>query len=434
MFFETMNCRNLYVPHFRVPKLLNMKRHLPFTLLGIFLSFYFNTYAQADQFMYAVTDINKEGVNWSFLRRVDLNTGQFSEVLLDGADVRLQAYDHNTKQRLAEPMKDNRFGIVANAAFGTGVAAIAFDKKNQRIYYTPMFINQLRYIDLRTMKVYFVPTPEMEGLTMKAADQRNIITRMVLSDDEQGYALTNDGRHLLRFTTGKKIAITDLGSLADDPKNKDVSIHNACSSYGGDMIADDDGNLLLFSNRTNVFRINITTKVATWLGAVKGLPATFTINGAAVDHHNRIVVVSSADHQGIFSVDPATLTATPIQTNNNWKTADLANSNILITRKSVPFVSLLPSIGEDSDKQLEIFPNPVVDSRFTIQFSLGEGKYIVQVQDATGRLISTSRTRVTGAKHVTTISLPAGASKGFYLINVLGEANQLVHRKKILVQ
>lgn len=412
-----------------------MKRLLPLTLLfGSFLSLSSETNAQADQFMYAVTDINKEGVNWSFLRRVDLNTGQFSEVLLNGNDVSLEAYDHNTKQRLAEPLKDSRFGMVANAAFGTGVAAIAFDKKNQRIFYTPMFINQLRYIDLRTMKVYFVPTPEMDGLTIKAADQSNIITRMVLADDEQGYALTNDGRHLLRFTTGKKITITDLGSLVDDPKNKEVSIHDACSSYGGDMIADYEGNLLLFSNRTNVFKINITTKVATWLGPVQGLPANFTINGAAVDHHNRIAVVSSADRQGMFSVDPATLIATPIQSNNNWKTADLANSNILITRRSVPFVRLLPPVAEDGDKQVEIFPNPVVDSRFTIQFSLGEGKYTVQVKDATGRLVSTSRTRTTGAKHVTTLSLPAGASKGFYVINVLNEAAQLMHSKKILVQ
>ncbi len=55
------------------------------------------------------------------------------------------------------------------------------------------------------------------------------------------------------------------------------------------MIADDEGNLFLFSNRTNVFKINIETKVATHLGAVSGLPATYTINGAAVDHNNQIL-------------------------------------------------------------------------------------------------------------------------------------------------
>ncbi len=70
-----------------------------------------------------------------------------------------------------------------------------------------MFINQLRYIDLKTMKVYFVPTPDITSLKIKAADQSNIITRMAIGDDGNGYALTNDGNHLLHFTTGKKITI-----------------------------------------------------------------------------------------------------------------------------------------------------------------------------------------------------------------------------------
>jgi len=185
-----------------------MKKNLPrysFFICTIFSALLASS--QTDRFAYAITDITKEGANWSSLRRIDLKSGAFSEVLLNGNDASSLAYDDATKKQMNEPFTDARFGKTANAAFGTGVAAIAYDKRNNRLYYTPMFINQLRYIDLKTMKVYFVPTSDNTGLQIKANDQSNIITRMTIGADGNGYALSNDGNHLLRFTTGKKLPL-----------------------------------------------------------------------------------------------------------------------------------------------------------------------------------------------------------------------------------
>jgi hypothetical protein len=411
-----------------------MKKNLPY--LSLICSCVFLTslaIAQTDHFAYAVTDINKEGANWSFLRKIDLNTGSFSEVLLNGTDVKQLAYDHATKKQFTEPQQDARFGKMANAAFATGVAAIAYDKKNQRIYYTPMFINQLRYIDLKTMNVYFVPTPDIATLKIKAPDQSNIITRMVIADDGKGYALTNDGNHLLQFTTGKKITITDLGAVVDDPANKNVSVHNSCSSFGGDMIADDEGNLVLFSNRTNVFKINIDTKIATHLGSISGLPATFTINGAAVDNHNQVLVTSAVDNNNAFAVDSKTWTATPVKVNSGWRTADLANSNLLATRKSAPYVRLLTDPNNSEDGRVQLYPNPVVNNQFNVQFNLAEGNYTVQIKDVSGRQVTQTVTNITGKGQTKTLSLPAGSSKGFYLVKVIDQNNKTVYNKKILV-
>ena len=111
--------------------------------------------SQSDRFAYAVTDLNKEGANWSFLRKLDLKTGAFSDVLLNGNDASSLAYDDATKKQMSEPVPHAKFGKTANAAFGTGVAAIAYDKRNNRLYYTPMFIDQLRYIDLKSNKIYY---------------------------------------------------------------------------------------------------------------------------------------------------------------------------------------------------------------------------------------------------------------------------------------
>lgn len=412
-----------------------MKKTLPSTgILSLLLFSAIVAGAQADRFAYAITDITKDGANWNYLRKIDLNNGSFSEVLLNGTDAASTAYDEATRKPMTEPFSDARFGKLANAPFATGVAAIAYDRKNQRIFYTPMFINQLRYIDLKTMNVYFVPTPEIDALTVKASDQSNIITRMTIGEDGHGYALTNDGNHLLRFTTGKKIVVTDLGAIVDHPSNSQVSVRNSCTSFGGDMIADDDGNLYLFSNRSNIFKINIESKVATHLGVVSGMPASYTINGAAVDADNNILVTSASDHNSMYTVDAKTWTATAATSAGGWRTADLANGNLLQVRKILPFVRLLPASDEVDDGRVQVYPNPVTNDQFNVQFNFeGGGKYRVEVKDALGRQVTQSQAAISGKGQTRTLNLPATTTKGFYLVKIVDEHNKTVYSKKILV-
>jgi hypothetical protein len=410
-----------------------MKKNLLYFCISI--SFIFSVLlasSQTDRFAYAITDINKEGANWSFLRKIDLKTGTFGDVILNGTDATQLAYDDATKKQITEPLNDARFGKTVNAAFATGVAAIAYDRKNQRIYYTPMFINQLRYIDLKTMRVFFVPTPEIEGLKIKAADQSNIITRMAIADDGNIYALTNDANHLLRINTGKKLSITDLGALTDDPGNKQVSVHNSCTSFGGDMIADDDGNLILFSNRTNVFKVNIETKIATHLGVVAGLPATYTVNGAAVDDNNQILITSAMDDKNLFAVDSKTWIATQAKSKGGWRTADLANSNLLQTRRP-SFVPLLKNNEEIDDGRIQLYPNPVTNNQFTVQFDLADGNYTVEVKDVLGRQVTRTTANIQSKGQTKTLNLPPTSTKGFYLIKIIDQHNKTVYSKKLLV-
>ena len=49
--------------------------------------------------------------------------------------------------------------------------------------------------------------------------------------------------------------------------------NSAMNQYeGSSSIADDNGNLFVLSARNNVFKINIESKVATFLGTISGLP------------------------------------------------------------------------------------------------------------------------------------------------------------------
>lgn len=409
-----------------------MRKSLLLTLLSSIL--FHAVYSQTDRFAYVVTDVSKEGINWSTLRRIDLQTNSFSDVLLNGNDAKPLAFDAASKKQLSAPLTDPRYGTLANAAFGTGVAAIAFDKKNNRLYYTPMFIDQLRYIDLKTMKVYFVSGSDNPALKVKASDQSNIITRMALASDGNGYALTNDGTHLLQFTTGKKIKTIDLGTLVDAPSNNGISIHNSCTSFGGDMIADDDNNLYVFSARNHVFRVNIETKVATHLGVVAGLPDGFTINGAAVTTDNRILVVSATNNSGVYTVDNKSWSASAAQADIPWRSSDLANSNLLLTRKPTPPAQLISSLNEAPDKRIQIYPNPVTDNKFLVQFNQPEGNYTILITDVLGRQAVKSVATVSGKGQTASIQLPASTKKGVYLVKVVDQDSKTIFSQKILVQ
>jgi hypothetical protein len=398
------------------------------------------TAQQVDRFAYAVTDVQQGGANWSFLRKINLQNGEYSQVLLSGNDASLLAYNATTRKQFEAPLQDARFGTYINAAFASGVAAMAYDKKNSRLYYTPMFIDQLRFIDLKSMKVYYVTDQVFTGKPQKSSDQGNIVTRMVIASDGFGYAMTNDATQLIKFSTGKKLSITDLGTIADDQSNKGVSIHNSCSSYGGDMIADDAGCLYVFSARNQVFKINTETKVATHLGTITGLPNGFTVNGAAVNDENKVLVSSAMLASSYYTIDMKSLVATPFTINGTvWQSSDLANGNLLNTGTQAKGNTMellrpnnLPNSGEG---KIAIYPNPVTNNQFAIQFNeLAAGQYTIQVTDVMGRQVLQQIVNLGGDNQTQQVKLNASSSKGIYLVKVTDNSNRAVYNSKIVVQ
>jgi hypothetical protein len=395
---------------------------------------------QADRFAYAITDVQPNTSNWSFLRKLNLHTGEYSQVLLEGNDMNKLAYDAATRKQMEAPMTDARFGQWVNAAFGTGVAAMAYDSRNNRLYYTPMFVDQLRYVDLKSMKVYYVTDHAFTGKPVKSSDQGNIVTRMVIAADGFGYAMTNDATQLIRFSTGKRTVITDLGAIADDQANKGISIHNSCSSYGGDIIADDAGNLFVFSARNHVFKINIETKVATHLGNITGLPNGFTVNGAAVNADNEVLVASAMMSNSYYTVNMKTLTAAPyVMAGTVWQSSDLANSNLLVTGEKnqadpIELMRTRPVVNSENTK-INLFPNPVTANQFVVQFGqLDAGSYTIQVSDATGRQVVQQVVNVNAEGQVQKIKLDANTAKGIYLVKVIDANSKTSFSSKIVVQ
>ncbi|NOT51786.1 MAG: T9SS type A sorting domain-containing protein [Chitinophagaceae bacterium] len=391
---------------------------------------------QASKVAYTMTDVPQQNGNWVYLRTLNMETGTFSGSLLNGSADQQIAFDATTKKQITD-FGINKMGFNQQPAFSSGVAAIAFDSKHSRIYYTPMFIDQLRYYDIKSQQVYYLAVP-FTNSPMKASNQGNIITRMAFASDGNGYAMTNDATQLLRFTTNKKPEIVDLGAIVDDPNNKGVSIHNSCSSFGGDMIADDDGNLYVFSARNHVFKVNIESKVATYLGAVTGLPNGFTINAAAVNENNQVLVGSAVETTSLFTVDVKTLVATTFKINGTvWHTSDLATSNLYESGNKPKATTIdLISRGTDlGDNRISIFPNPVTNNQFSIQFSNVEtGSYTVQVTDMMGRQILQQIVNVGSENQTQSIKLQSTTARGMYLIKVTDQSSKSVFDTKIVLQ
>ncbi len=224
---------------------------------------------QSDQITYAITSANKGSNDWVALRTLNMRTGKLSQLLLNMNDSGRLQYDmatHKLKNNIASPVLPIVFAA-NNAAVpkvNTGVAAIAFDQTTNRLFYVSMSDDILRYVDLSTMKVFAGPELSFSRAGNYTFKSNDPVNRLVITPDGYGYTITTDNR-LIRFTTNNKPSLTDMGELKDDPRNREMTILNTCSNLGGDMVADDAGNLYLITASNRVYKIGIKTRVATYL-------------------------------------------------------------------------------------------------------------------------------------------------------------------------
>ena len=417
-----------------------MRRALLFAALAAAVFNSSTLYAQNDHFAYAITDLSKEGAGWNALRKIDLQTGQYSDVLLNGTSDKLIVYDAVSKKQLTQSA-DARYGTMLHSPFATGVAAAAYDKKHNRLYFTPMFVDQLRYIDLRSMKVYYVSEQPFTKMGSMHNDEGKIITRMVIAPDGYGYAISSDGNTFIRFSTAKKTTtIEHLGALVDDATNNGVSIHNRCSSFGGDMISDDKGNLLILTARNTVFTVNTESKVAKYLGNISGLEQNFTVNGAVVDGDGNLLVSSAVDGNKYYIVNPADWSAKPYKAVNGvFRSSDLANSNFISTQRTPKLtnseIQRLIRPEEKFANMIAVYPNPVTASAIRLQFTkVPAGNYTVELRDILGRTVMQRKISIETESQIQELKLDRRNTNGIYMVKVFDGTSQSVFTQKLVVQ
>jgi len=412
-----------------------------FFLIKLLVSFPGKSFAQEDKFVFAVTDFYQAGSSWKAIRKLDLNTGKFGPIILNGYDGNQKIFISGTNEMWTSK-PDPKYGNYLQLPFSSGVAAMAYDKKNNRLFFTPRNIDQLRWVDLETNKVFYITDKPFSPYGNNHYEDGKYITRMVITPDGNGYAISNNGKAFIRFTTGKKIKITQLGSLIDDPSNGNVSIFKKEDSWGGDIIVNDKGELYMVTAKNTFFKINIKTRVATYLGKISGLPEKFTSNGMVVNDKNQILL-SSSNGDGSWGwgiLDPEMLTSTSYKPAGGiWLSSDLANSNVLQIKNNTNayqnvISTKIPKIEESV--KIKVFPNPVNENKFTVQFShIETGNYKMILSDVLGRQIMERSVVINSTEHTEIVQLSPLIARGVYLFKLTSQQkNKTIYSKKVIVQ
>jgi hypothetical protein len=400
--------------------------------------------AQQSNKAWAITGDGNKDFMWMNVRQINLSTGKVEKTLFQRSKTNFTLTDAVSKKTIDQTaFADKNIYNASAYPTATMVAGAAYDKRSNRLYFIPMRMGELRWIDLdnksEAVKFYSMSSPELK-VSPTTVDEANNITRMVIAADGNGYAITNDGNSLVKFTTGRKPVISNLGNLIDDEKNSGLSIHNKCSSWGGDMVADAFGKLYVISATHNVFEVDIKSRIATFRGTISGLPANYTTNGAAVDAEGNIVVSSANAFEGYYRLKLADLAATRIEGSDVvYNASDLANGNLLLQKEadeaskfaSQTKMPVMADISADS----KIYPNPVTTSSFKVLFDgKTEGTHTIIVTDIAGRGILSKKTNLVKGQQTETVNLNNKPTKGTYMVKVLNDKQQVIMTEKMIIQ
>jgi uncharacterized repeat protein (TIGR01451 family) len=243
---------------------------------------------------------------YSYFRRVNTSNGTAGPLLADG---------YGTEQR--DPYSNPNAYIKHSWENGggekidllNGCAAIAYDRDSNRIYFVNNTTNRppLCYYDLDNDIIYRTN----RYLESNTNDGYNI-NRMGKSSDGYFYALTSNARDLVRFSiaAGNNPVVTPLGPLSNAATNGSRNILN---EGGGDIFGDGSGKLYLIANSSNMYKINPSTRVATFMGRVNPFPGTS--QSLAIDANG--VVYINGKYNDVYRLNLQTMAATRINSNSN---------------------------------------------------------------------------------------------------------------------
>jgi hypothetical protein len=403
-------------------------------ILPLFLLLGSAAVAQNSVRVFAVTDQVKGATGWNSIR--EALPQQDADALLINSLSKGVALSAQGK-KLSDYSETN---FVEQPMY-SGVAALAFDEQRNRLYFSTMMTQQLRYVNLGEPNKYH-QVADLKTFFAKPGDkpvdnynQGGVITRMTVADDGYGYGLSNDANSFFRFSLSKQGAPEPLGALLDAPENKTVSVHNQCSGWGGDMVAAATGELYLFTMKQQVFKIDPQSRIATYLGHLKGLPNDFSINGAAVTGENEVTLSTAAlVGQRAVVTDITKLEAVLEKNNSYYNASDLASGKTLFASKKTN-KSLETFVPRENDNSfVTIYPNPVTNGKAVLTFNkVKTGRFTIDLVSPSGSMVQRSAVQLNAEGQQVTLSTTKLA-KGFYTVRVIDANNKSQFTGKMIVQ
>jgi hypothetical protein len=278
---------------------------------------------------------------------------------------------------------------------------------------------------------------------------------MTIGADGFGYALSNDGEHLIKFTTQGTPVIQDLGVLIDNPSNQ-VLVRSSCTSWGGDIVASKDGSLYLVTVRNHVFKISLPSKRCDYIGMIKNLPQEFSSNGVTVDENGEMFVSCGTsigkNFSPIYKVKLPSLEAVPVceKLKGIGNISDMASSNLLFQKPAkdddddkksvksseVTFVQTVATSEENNLPNFTIFPNPVTRGKFQIRSSniKDAGEYRMLLMDVNGKALVEGKMNLGLKTNVNSFNFPSQHAKGIYFVQITDIFNRTVYSQQVIVE
>ncbi len=383
---------------------------------------------------------------YNHIESIDINAGKS---LQDIYEPKKSCSVRNNGYLPYQSHKDERPEDSLKMPMGGSVACMAYDYKSNRLFYIPLQLSELRYLDMKESNPSFTYLENQSlNLLHNKEDVANQITRMTIGSDGFGYALSNDGEHLIKFSTQGTPTIQDLGVLIDNPKNQ-VLVRSSCTSWGGDMVSDVNGNLYLVTVHNHIFKISLPSKKCDYVGTIKNLPEGFSSNGAAVDENGELMVSCGASlgkkFSALYKINWSSLEAEPI---NNALTgigniSDMASSNLLFQKTnkqpvSNSVVAFAQTVEKDENNlpNISIFPNPVNHGRFQIKTSnlKEKGEYKMLLLNITGQAIMEGKMNLGLKTNTNSFNFPARHAKGVYVVQITDIFNRTIYSQQLIVE
>ena len=255
-----------------------------------------------------MSSMNSNG-DYRDIKEVNTTTGAASTTYYIG-----RGTGGNGKGKDALTGVDLSDGAAINSTNGT--AAIAYDKKSNRIYFVMNASGApLSYINLSASSTAYV----YQGYPVEPANAASgyNVNRMCFGSDGYGYALTSNAQHLIRFSVNTATnvpTITPMGTLLNDANNgASNSVYN---ETGGDMFADGSGKLYLIVNSSKMYKINPSTLIATYMGSVTpSLTSLGSSQSIAVDAAGNVYIGGAYDN--VYKINLATMVRTAVSATGN---------------------------------------------------------------------------------------------------------------------
>lgn len=403
----------------------------------------FSAFSQNAKKTFIITSGANTPAAYNHISSIDINAGK---QVADIFDVSKRYTYRNNALRGYEKRTEDRYERTPMVG---AVACMAFDAKNNRLYYVPQQLSELRYLDLNKTEPSFTCFESQSlNLMHNKDDVANQISRMAIGADGFGYALTNDGEHLIRFSTQETPVIQDLGVLVDNTSNQ-VMVRSSCTSWGGDIVGAADGSLYLITGRNHIFKVSTSSRKADYVGMIKNLPQEFTSNGASVDEDGNLVVSCGSslgkNFSALYKVNMNSLEAQPVgEKIGVGNISDMASSNLLFQKNNktqtqgsdIAFMPVTPEAENDLPK-VTIFPNPIrSNSRFQVNTSnfKDKGEYRLNLLDASGKAIMEAKLNINAGKNSQSFNFPSRNAKGVYFVQVTDPFNRTVYSQQLIVE